>query len=84
MTIPSILSAIAALAAVLLVVLLAGRGARMLRLARPGGAGRLRVQETLALDPRRRLHLVVCDGREVLLLTGAQDLVVGWLPGTAP
>jgi flagellar protein FliO/FliZ len=84
MTIPSILSAIAALGGVLLVVLLAGRGARMIRLARHGGVGRLRVQETLALDPRRRLHLVTCDGREVLLLTGVQDVVVGWLPGAAP
>jgi hypothetical protein len=37
MTIPSILSAIAALGGVLLVVLLAGRGARMIRLARHGG-----------------------------------------------
>lgn len=84
MTIPSILSAIAALAAVLLLVLLAGRAARMTRFARPGGGGRLRVQETLALDPRRRLHLITCDGRDVLLLTGAQDVVVGWLPETAP
>ncbi len=84
MTLSTILSAIAALAAVLLAVLLAGRGVRMLRLARPGSAGRLRVLETLALDPRRRLHLVACDGRTVLLLTGTQDVVVGWLPETAP
>ncbi len=84
MTIPTMLSAVAALAAVLLAVLLAGRGARMLRLARPGGTGRLRVLETLALDPRRRLHLVACDGRTVVLLTGTQDAVVGWLPEAAP
>jgi flagellar protein FliO/FliZ len=38
------------------------------------------VQDVLALDARRRLHLITCDGRRVLLLTGgAQDLVVGWL-----
>ncbi len=84
MTVSTIISAIAALAAVLLAVLLAGRGARMLRLARPGGTGRLRVLETLALDPRRRLHLVACDDRTVLLLTGTQDVVVGWLPEAVP
>ena len=40
----------------------------------------LPVQDVLALDPRRRLHLVRCDERRVLLLTGgAQDVVVGWL-----
>ncbi|OJY63977.1 MAG: hypothetical protein BGP12_15620 [Rhodospirillales bacterium 70-18] len=55
-----------------------------------GGTGdaRLAVARTLALDPRRRLHLVRCEGRQVLLLTGgAQDIVVGWLPpgaGDAP
>jgi flagellar protein FliO/FliZ len=35
----------------------------------------------LALDSGRRLHLVRCEGRDVLLLTGGpQDVVVGWLP----
>ena len=34
---------------------------------------------------RRRLHLVRCEDRRVLVLTGgAQDLVIGWLePGEA-
>lgn len=37
--------------------------------------------ETIAIDPRRRLHLIECQQRRVLLLTGGgQDLVVGWLP----
>jgi flagellar protein FliO/FliZ len=41
---------------------------------------RIRVLQVLALDTRRRLHLVRCDGRDVLLLTGGtSDLVVGWL-----
>jgi flagellar protein FliO/FliZ len=41
----------------------------------------LTVRETIALDPRRRLHLVQCADRQVILLTGgAQDLVVGWVP----
>ncbi|HTW25739.1 MAG TPA: flagellar biosynthetic protein FliO [Acetobacteraceae bacterium] len=71
-----------ALAAVLGLVVLAGRAARLGGFAPRGGVGRrIQVQETTALDPRRRLHLVSCDGRAVLLLTGGgADLVVGWLP----
>ena len=77
------LSAAAALAAVLLLILGAARLARFTRWANPPGrgAGRMRVQEVLALDARRRLLLVECEGRQLLLLTGAQDQVVGWLPG---
>jgi flagellar protein FliO/FliZ len=38
------------------------------------------VQESVALDARRRLHLVQCADRQVILLTGgSQDLVVGWV-----
>ncbi|MBX6373456.1 MAG: flagellar biosynthetic protein FliO, partial [Acetobacteraceae bacterium] len=58
--------------------------------AGPPGAGaagprpgrRLALVEVLALDPRRRLVLVRCDGREALLLTGGggQDALLGWLP----
>jgi flagellar protein FliO/FliZ len=47
-------------------------------LAARGGA--LSAEAVLALDTRRRLHLVRCGGRRVLLLTGGeQDLVVGWI-----
>lgn len=48
----------------------------------PGRPGRrLGIAEVIALDARRRLILVRCDGREVLLLTGGgQDAVLGWLP----
>ncbi|TCZ63714.1 hypothetical protein EXY23_09705 [Roseicella aquatilis] len=54
---------------------LRGRGAG------PRVARRLAVQEMVALDAKRRLVLVRCDGRELLLLTGgAQDTVLGWLP----
>ncbi len=86
MTTTSVLTAVAALAAVLLLILLAGRLARMTRLARPRGAGasRLALQDSLVLDPRRRLLLVQCDGRSVLLLTGPTDQVVGWLPDARP
>ena len=86
MTTTSVLTAVAALAAVLLLILLAGRLARMTRFARPGRSGppRLVLQDSLVLDPRRRLLLVQCDGRSVLLLTGPTDRVVGWLPDGAP
>jgi flagellar protein FliO/FliZ len=77
----TILTALAALAAVLALIWLASRAARWGGLApRPTGGRRLVVQDTLALDARRRLTLVRCDDRTVLLLTGgAKDLVVGWL-----
>ena len=74
------------------VLLLAWGGARLLR-ASPLAAGalrpgrRLRVEEVLAVDPRRRLLLLSCDGRECLVLTGGgQDALLGWLPprGDAP
>jgi len=47
--------------------------------SRPGR--RLAVIEATAIDPRRRLVLARCDGRELLLLVGGTtDTVVGWLP----
>lgn len=74
------ITAAAALAGVVALILLAGRLAQRAGLA-PQASGRLRVEETVALDARRRLVLVRCDGRALLLLTGgAQDQVVGWLP----
>lgn len=81
------MQAVAALGAVLLLIWGAARALRASPLAaggqRPGR--RLRVEEVLALDPRRRLLLLRCDEREVLLVTGgAQDLVIGWLPPDPP
>ena len=81
----AVLTAVAALAAVLGLILLVGRLARISgRLPTPGG-GRLAVTEVLALDASRRLRLVRCDGREVLLLTGGPaDVVVGWMGDDPP
>lgn len=40
----------------------------------------LALKETIALDPRRRVHLVRCGDKHVLLLTGGtQDQVIGWV-----
>jgi flagellar protein FliO/FliZ len=48
----------------------------------PSQPGRtLVLRESIALDPRRRVHLVQCGDRQVVLLTGGgQDVVVGWVP----
>jgi flagellar protein FliO/FliZ len=67
-------------------LLLAWLGARALRAsplaARPGR--RLQLQETLALDSRRRLLLLRRDGREMLLMTGGtEDRVILRLPPEA-
>lgn len=76
----SILTAAAALAAVLGFILLAARFVRPGALSRQG-SGPLAVRDVLALDAGRRLHLVRCEGRDFLLLTGgSQDVFVGWVP----
>ena len=82
MTVYSIASTCAALAGIVLLIILSGRMARRTRFVREK-SGRMRIEESLALDTRRRLVLVSCDGRGLLLLTGAQDQVVGWLPERA-
>ncbi|HEY2132386.1 MAG TPA: hypothetical protein VGH36_05345 [Acetobacteraceae bacterium] len=87
MPIGSILLACAALAAVLALILLAGRLARAGGLAprASGPVNRLAPLQSLPLDPRRRRHLIRCDNREILLLTGGNtDLVIGWLDTPAP
>ena len=88
MTATTLLLTAAALAIVLGLIWLAQRAARAgllpRHLAAPAEAGRLALVSVQALDPRRRLLLVRCDGRHVLLLTGGpQDLVVGWMDGEA-
>jgi hypothetical protein len=85
MPIASIHILLLSLAAVLGLVVLIGYVVRASGLAaRVGnGGGRLAVEQSLALDPRRWLHLVRCDDRHVLLLTGGgADLVVGWVAAT--
>jgi flagellar protein FliO/FliZ len=73
----------AALAGVLLLLWLGARALRASGVAAREGR-RLGVQEVLAVDARRRLLLLRCDGRELLLLTGGgggADMLLGWLPG---
>ena len=55
-----------------------------LRPVPPGGAA-MALEQVLALDARRRLCLVRCGGRRVVLLVGGtQDCVVGWLDVAEP
>jgi flagellar protein FliO/FliZ len=66
------------------VIALIGAAAKVFQFTgwRPkSGAGRtLILRESIALDPRRRVHLVQCGERRVVLLTGGgQDLVIGWI-----
>ncbi len=84
--ITSVLSVVVALVAVLGLIWLAGRAARFGGMARrPATGGLLSVRDVLALDARRRLYLIKCDERRVLLLTGgAHDVVVGWLDHELP
>ena len=70
-----------ALLFVLGLILLLARLLRATGLAPQTAGQRLKVQEVLTLDARRRVIILRCDGREVLLLTGGpQDLCLGWLP----
>ena len=82
------LKALLALGAVVLLAFAALRALRAATLgsAKPGASRRrLAVREVLALDPKRRLVLVRCDGRDLLLLTGgAGEVSLGWLPAAAP
>jgi flagellar protein FliO/FliZ len=77
----SLLTAVAALVVVLALVWAGARAARFTGLAPRSSNGRiLAVRDAIALDSRRRLVVVRCGARDVVLLTGgAQDLVVGWL-----
>lgn len=67
------------------VVALIGVAARLFQTSfwrtQPRAGRTLILCESVALDPRRRVHLLQCGQRQVVLLTGGgQDLVVGWLP----
>jgi flagellar protein FliO/FliZ len=87
----SLPAALAALAAVLALVWLfqwvarSGVWRRLMPRGTANPARRLAIADALALDPRRRLHLIRCDSQEVLILTGGpQDVLLGWLPMKEP
>jgi flagellar protein FliO/FliZ len=72
--------ALFALIATLALIVGAAYAARRLGMLQPGARGpkRMRITETLLLDPRRRIVIVRVDEREhVLLLGPGGDVVVG-------
>lgn len=71
--------ALFALIATLALIGGAAYAARRLGMLQPNAQGvrRMRITETLMLDPRRRMVIVRCDDREHLILCGpAGDVVV--------
>ncbi len=67
--------------AVLGLIWLIQRGVRAGGLARPDSTGRLRIVQSLVLDPKRRVLLLRCDGNDlVLLVGGANDLLLSVSP----
>ena len=89
MTFSSITVGLGALAFVVGLLAIAHRLAAHFRLPQrllgnSSAAGALVVEQTISLDPRRRLFLINCAGRQLLLLTGGpQDLLIGWVETTA-
>ena len=86
MPIHDILTTLAALAAVIVMILLVRYGSRLVGLmpSRAAPHGVLSLEASLALDPKRRLSLIDCDGHRMLLLTGGpSDVLLGWLPAAA-
>lgn len=87
MTADAVLTSLAGLGVAIALVLLVGWLARAVGLARPvtgvlQGTRHITLIDTIALDTRRRLSLVACSGREVLVLSGgATDVVVVLHPG---
>jgi flagellar biogenesis protein FliO len=86
MPLSDILSATGALALVIGLIVLLRFGTRFIAARRPrNGATPLWLAGQLALDGRRRLHLVQCGASQVLLLTGgASDVMLAWPPAASP
>lgn len=81
MTTQSAFALIAVLAGVLALIVAATRVFQLGLWRSHARTGRtLVLRESIALDPRRRIHLVQCGQRQVVLLTGGgHDLIIGWL-----
>ena len=74
---PALALALAALAFIVLLILGAARIVRATGFSPP--TRRLRIVDQLSLG-RTTLRIVACDGREMLLLSGAaHDTSLGWL-----
>lgn len=81
LSLSSLLTTTAALGAVICAILFAAHVLRRTGLAGTSATTRLRLRESLSLDRTRRLHLVACDDRDLLVLAGPNgDMLVGWMP----
>ncbi|WP_428376587.1 flagellar biosynthetic protein FliO [Lichenicoccus sp.] len=83
MSVHDLLTIGAGLAAVIIMILLARYGTRFTGLLHKHGQQQtlLSLRASLPIDARRRLSLIDCDGRRLLLLTGGTtDVMLGWLP----
>ncbi len=83
MSVHDLLTIGAGLAAVILMILLARYGTRFTGLLPRHGQKQtlLSLRASLPIDARRRLTLIDCEGRRLLLLTGGTtDVMLGWLP----
>ena len=85
-TLSSLIPTLTALGVVLVLIFISGRVVRWTGLdrfsarQRSGHRARMAISETLVLDRARRLHIIRCEGRDLLLLTGGPtDQVVGWV-----
>ena len=81
MTVQNVLLAVTMLIGVIALI---GAAAKLFQFTgwrpKPGSGRTLLLRESIALDPRRRVHLVQCGERRVVLLTGGgQDVVIGWM-----
>ena len=83
LAVQSILTGVSSLAAIVAFIVLITRFLRHRLMAAAGHPNRsLKLCETLAIDPKRRVHLLECEGNRVLLLTGGgQDQILGWVTG---
>jgi flagellar protein FliO/FliZ len=77
-------SGLLVISALIGVIVLIGAATRLFQFSiwrsQPRSGRTLILRESIALDPRRRVHLVQCGQRQVVLLTGgAQDVVIGWM-----
>lgn len=81
MTSHSAFVVVAVLAGVLALIVAATRLLQFgLWRSQPRTGRTLVLRKSIALDPRRRIHLVQCGQRQVVLLTGGgHDLIIGWL-----
>ncbi len=79
-----VVPAVLALVVVLAIIVGLGRLGRYVRLPFAPMASartkRLSINAAISLDPRRRLIVAACDGREAILLLGPNnDVLLGWL-----